>query len=130
MSSDTTHYNVYRVLSSQTHGPDHEGLALVPAQMPEQNAGRFYHVIGSVSMGMDYQKRGRFDFSREESYKTKSFLFTIKKESLQDWEQICESKPAPHDPRVLTERNSNPPPPNCASWVDDVIKDAKALAIT
>jgi hypothetical protein len=129
MSSETTHYNVYRIIASQSHGPDHVGLALVPAQMPDQNAGRFYHVIGNVGMGMEYQKRGRFDFSREPTYKSKFYLFKIKRESLQDWERICKGTQAPFDPRVLTERNIVPPPPDCASWVDEVTQEAMALAV-
>jgi hypothetical protein len=129
MSLEATHYNVYRIVSSQSHGPDHVGLALVPAQMPNQDGGRFYHVIGNVGMGMEYQKCGRFDFSREPTYKSKSYLFKIKKESLQDWERICEGKPAPFDPRVLTERNIIPPPPDCASWVNEVAREAMALAV-
>jgi hypothetical protein len=129
MASETTHYNVYRIVSSQSHGPDHVGLALVPAQMPDQGGGRSYHVIGNVGMGMEYQKRGRFDFSREPTYKSKSYLFTIKKESLQDWERICDGQPAPFDPRVLTERNIDPPPPDCVSWVNDITQEAIALAV-
>ncbi|KAL4961131.1 uncharacterized protein BDV14DRAFT_204128 [Aspergillus stella-maris] len=43
MSSETTTYNVYLALFSQEKAPDHEAIALVPAQNKNQGAGRFYH---------------------------------------------------------------------------------------
>ncbi|EKV17380.1 hypothetical protein PDIG_15040 [Penicillium digitatum PHI26] len=33
MATDTTAYNVYRVYFKQSDKPDHQGIALVPAQI-------------------------------------------------------------------------------------------------
>ncbi|RMZ71477.1 hypothetical protein GMOD_00006594 [Pyrenophora seminiperda CCB06] len=51
---DTKTYNVYIVTFKNRQGPDHEGIALVPAQLEKQDAGRYYHVKGNVGMGMTY----------------------------------------------------------------------------
>jgi hypothetical protein len=47
-------YNVYIVYFSQPLGPAHQAIALVPAHLKAQTAGRFYHVKGNVGLGMDY----------------------------------------------------------------------------
>lgn len=43
-------------VQGQSRGPDHEGIALVPAQNQDQTAGRFYHVKGDLGMGMTYER--------------------------------------------------------------------------
>jgi hypothetical protein len=130
MSTETTTYNVYRVSFSQARGPNHEGIALVPAQNPDQGAGRFYHVTGDVGMGMSYEKRPGYRFSASRSYKGAVLQFQLSKANLERFEALAANHPPPHDPRTLTESSPNPPARNCSNWVDDVLADTKAtLAI-
>lgn len=71
----TTTYNVYRVYFSQTTGPDHVAIALVPEQFEDQGRGRFYHVKGSVGMGIDYDARPAYNFAVSKSYDRKEYIF-------------------------------------------------------
>nr|POE61856.1 hypothetical protein CFP56_73160 [Quercus suber] len=128
MVAGTTHYNVYRVQFLQRQGPNHEGLALVPAHLDYQEAGRFYHVWGDVGMGMDYQLRPSYNFGRSSTYQGVQYLFKISLASLSSWEEICSSTPAPHDSRVLMETSPDPPAPDCTSWVEEVVRKAASLA--
>ncbi|CAG8948366.1 unnamed protein product [Penicillium salamii] len=125
MATDTTTYNVYRVYFKQSDKPDHQGIALVPAQMVDQGRGRFYHVTGDLGLGMDYDPRPGYNFQGTNSYKGSAFQFQMPKAKLSDFEGIAAEQKVPHDPRVLTEKNPSPPPRNCADWVDDVLKEAK-----
>lgn len=126
MSTETTIYNVYRVSFAQSRGPDHEGIALVPAQNANQKAGRFYHVAGDVGMGMTYEKRPAYQFGASKSYKNSTLQFQVPKAKLDQFEEIAAANPPPHDPRTLTERQPNPPARNCSDWVDDVLADLRA----
>lgn len=128
MSVETITYNVYRVVFSQRRGPDHEGIALVPAQNENQGAGRFYHVTGDVGVGMDYESRPAYRFSASKSYKSSTLQFQLPKTQLARFEEILQEHPPPYDPRVLTEANPDPPARNCSNWVDDVLAEAKILA--
>ncbi|BDD63616.1 hypothetical protein MPDQ_004266 [Monascus purpureus] len=125
MSTDTTIYNVYRVRFEQARGPDHEGIALVPAQSPNQKAGRFYHVKGDVGMGMIYERRPGYRFGESRSYKDSALQFQIPKAKLDRFEDIAAKHPPPHDPRTLTEARPDPPARNCSNWVDDVLAEVK-----
>lgn len=126
MSTETTTYNVYRVYFSQARGPDHEGIALVPAQNSDQGAGRFYHVMGDVGTGMTYEKRPGYRFSGSKSYKSSALQFQLPKTQLDRFESIAAKHPPPHDPRTLTEANPNPPARNCSDWVADVLAESKS----
>ncbi|KAI3054862.1 hypothetical protein CBS147353_11398 [Aspergillus niger] len=128
MTSETTIYNVYRVVFSQSRGPDHEGIALVPAQNANQGAGRFYHVKGDVGVGMDYDMRPGYRFGESKSYKSSTLQFQLPKTQLAHFEEITQKCPPPYDPRVLTESSPDPPVRNCSNWVDDVLTEAKTLA--
>ncbi|OJD15261.1 hypothetical protein AJ78_04483 [Emergomyces pasteurianus Ep9510] len=125
MSTETITYNVYRVSFSQARGPDHEGIALVPAQNSDQGAGRFYHVKGDVGMGMTYEKLPGYRFSASKSYKNSILQFQLPKTQLDRFESIAQKHPPPHDPRTLTEANPNPPVRNCSNWVHDVLAEAR-----
>ncbi|ELR06486.1 hypothetical protein VC83_06147 [Pseudogymnoascus destructans] len=124
-SGPTVHYNVYIIYFNQATGPSHEGIALVPSQFPNQTAGRFYHVKGTVGMGMDYECRPGYNFGASRSYQKSSYQFQIPKSRLADFERIAQSRPPPHDPRALTERNPNPPVRDCAEWVVEVLNETK-----
>ncbi|KAL1867220.1 hypothetical protein Plec18167_008761 [Paecilomyces lecythidis] len=125
MSVETTTYNVYRVLFTQQGSPDHEGIALVPAQNSDQLAGRFYHVKGTVGLGMTYERKPGHRFGAVDGYKDSTFLYQISKSKLDRFEEIAAKHPPPYDPRVLTEREPHPPARNCADWVDDVLDQVK-----
>ncbi|KAJ9295274.1 hypothetical protein DTO271G3_6097 [Paecilomyces variotii] len=125
MSLETTTYNVYRVRFTQQGNPDHEGIALVPAQNSDQLAGRFYHVKGTVGMGMAYERKPGYRFGAIDGYKDSTFQFQLPKLMLHRFEEIAAKHPPPYDPRVLTERKPDPPARNCANWVDDVLDEAK-----
>ena len=128
MPTETTIYNVYRVVFEQKRGPDHEAIALVPAQNDDQGAGRFYHVIGDVGMGMDYDPRPAYRFTASKSYKGSTLQFQLPKVQLARFEELAAKHPPPHDPRVLLEANPNPPARNCSNWIDDVLAEARKLA--
>lgn len=125
MTTEMTTYNVYRVYFKQLNRPDHQGIALVPTEVENQGRGRFYHVIGDLGLGMDYNRRLDYDFVGTKSYKSSEVQFQISKEKLSEFEEIAAKQEVPHDPRVLMENNPSPPPRNCGNWVDDVLKEAK-----
>lgn len=125
MATETTTYNVYRVYFRQSDKPDHQGIALVPAQNEDQGRGRFYHVTGDLGLGMDYDPRPGYNFRGTKSYKSSAMQFQISKGKLPAFEAIAAKQKVPHDPRVLTDKNPSPPPRNCSDWVDDVLKEAK-----
>lgn len=125
MTTETTAYNVYRVYFKQLNRPDHQGIALVPAEMEPQESGRFYHVTGDLGLGMDYDRRLKYNFRATRTYKSSELQFQITKEKLAEFEEIAAKQEVPHDPRVLMENNPSPPPRNCGNWVDDVLKEAK-----
>ena len=54
-------------------------IALVPAQLPNQAAGRFYHVQGIVGMGMDYECRPGYQLTPADP--TRSQLISSKCQS-------------------------------------------------
>ena len=127
MSAETISYNVYRVRFTQSgSNPDHEGIALVPAQLSDQGAGRFYHVKGDVGLGMSYECRKGYRFSASRSYKGSELQFQIAKSDLGRFEAIAENTTAPHDPRVLTERDPDPPAKDCSTWVEELLGAARA----
>lgn len=125
MAAETTTYNVYRVYFKQNDNPDHQGIALVPAQNADQGRGRFYHVTGDLGLGMEYDPRPGYNFRGTKRYKTSSLQFQLPKEKLSEFEDIAAQIKVPHDPRVLTEKNPSPPPRNCSDWVDDVLKETR-----
>jgi hypothetical protein len=129
MSTETTTYNVYRVLFTQRGGPDHVGIALVPAQNEDQDPRRFYNVIGTVGLGMDYDPKPGYRFSADDSYKSPTFQFQLPKTRLAEFEQIARAAEVLYDPRVLTEAKPDPPARNCAAWVDDVLAQARNCLI-
>lgn len=91
MSSETTTtHNVYRVTFSQHSSPDHEAIALVPAQNANQGAGRFYHVKGAVRLGMDYEVIKAHRFAEVEGFKGAVLRFQIRREDLGRFEEITE----------------------------------------
>ncbi|OBT54194.1 hypothetical protein VE04_06510 [Pseudogymnoascus sp. 24MN13] len=114
-------YNVYRIYITQGTGPLHQGIALVPAQLPSQTAGRFYHVTGTVGLGMDYQCRPAEKFGLNPAFKSAVLMFQMPKSLLAEFEAIVSSVPPPHDPRVLTERNPEPPARDCGARVTEVL---------
>jgi hypothetical protein len=117
----TVLYNVYRIYITQGIGPLHQGIALVPAQLQSQTAGRFYHVTGTVGLGMDYQCRPAEKFGLNPAFKSAVLIFQMPKSLLGEFEAIASSVPPPHDPRVLTERNPEPPARDCGAWVTEVL---------
>ncbi|KAL3420400.1 hypothetical protein PVAG01_08899 [Phlyctema vagabunda] len=125
--SPTTTYNVYRVFREQKKGPDHEAIALVPAQNERQTAGRFYHVTGSVGMGMDYEVKPGYFFGGTRSYKGSTLIFQMPSALLADFERIARARPPPHDPRALMEAHPDPPVRNCSHWVEEVLSDTRAF---
>ncbi|KFY37054.1 hypothetical protein V495_07416 [Pseudogymnoascus sp. VKM F-4514 (FW-929)] len=108
-------YNVYRIYITQGTGPLHQGIALVPAQLPSQTAGRFYHLTGTIGLGMDYQCRPAEKFGINPAFESAVWLFQMPKSLLADFEAIASSVPPPHDPRVLMERNPDPPARDCVN---------------
>ena len=89
-------------------------IALVPAQLPNQAAGRFYHVQGIVGMGMDYECRPGYQFDASRSYEKSTYQFQMPESYLANFEHIAKNTPPPYDPRALTERDPNPPIRDCA----------------
>ncbi|KAF2468144.1 uncharacterized protein BDR25DRAFT_58050 [Lindgomyces ingoldianus] len=124
----TTTYNVYKVYFSQASGPSHVGIALVPAQLIDQGRGRFYHVKGNVGMGMDYESRPAYNFARSKSYEKSECVCQLPKSNLEKFEEIAASQPPPHDERVFFEKNPDPPAPDCATWVDEVMAQVQQLS--
>ncbi|KAL4789135.1 hypothetical protein BDV19DRAFT_383352 [Aspergillus venezuelensis] len=110
MSSETTTYNVYLVTTKT------------------QGIGRFYHVIGSVGMGMDYDSRPSYRFRATRTFKSSVLQFQMPKAQLARFEEFASALPPPHDPRLLTESNPDPPAPDCTTWISDVLAEAKRLA--
>ncbi|KAK6526507.1 hypothetical protein TWF694_005090 [Orbilia ellipsospora] len=123
-------YNVYRVSITQLDGagPDHVAITLVPTEIDAQDRGRWYHVTGNAGMGMEYECRPGFNFGADKAYKGKEFHFSFPKSKLAAFEEISRSVPPPHDTRVLMVTNTNaldPPAPDCATWVKEVLDIAK-----
>lgn len=127
MSAGTTTYNVYRVSFSQSSGTDHEAIALVPAENKDQGAGRFYHVTGSVGLGMNYDPKPAHRFNTIKEYKGSTLLFQLPRALLARFEEIARKCPPPHDPRALTESKPDPPVRDCSDWVDEVLHGVRAL---
>lgn len=127
MSAGTTTYNVYRVFFSQSLGTDHEAIALVPQENKDQGAGRFYHVTGTVGLGMDYDSKPAHRFDKIPEYKGAAFLFRLPRAQLARFEEIARNCPPPHDPRALTEVKPDPPVRDCSSWIDEILAAARKL---
>ncbi|KFY01418.1 hypothetical protein O988_02754 [Pseudogymnoascus sp. VKM F-3808] len=123
----TIQYNVYRIYITQGTGPLHQGIALVPAQLPSKTAGRFYHVTGTIGLGMDYQCRPAEKFGISPAFESAVWLFQMPKSLLADFEAIASSVPPPHDPRALMERNPDPPARDCGAWITEVLDETRAL---
>ncbi|KAF2433943.1 hypothetical protein EJ08DRAFT_582665, partial [Tothia fuscella] len=115
------------VYFTQPRGPPHEAIALVPAQLTDQDGGRFYHVKGAVSMGMEYECRPGYKFGLSKSYKDKVYQFQLPKSYVPNFEQIASTRPPPYDPRALTESVPGPPVRDCATWVAEVLEEIRAL---
>lgn len=122
---ETTIYNVYRVYFTQAARPDHQGIALVPAQNACQTAGRFYHVKGVVGLGMDYERQPGCRFGDRDDFKEARFQFKIARDMLGRFEEVAGGVEPPFDPRALTESSPDPPVRDCSSWVDDVLTEVR-----
>lgn len=122
---ETTIYNVYRVYFTQAAGPDHQGIALVPAQNACQTAGRFYHVKGVVGLGMDYERQPGCRFGDRDDFKEARFQFQIARDMLGRFEEVADGVELPFDPRALTESSPDPPVRDCSSWVDEVLTEVR-----
>lgn len=127
MSAGTTIYNVYRIFFSQTSGIYHEAITLVPEENKDQGAGRFYHVTGTVGLGMDYESKPAYRFDKIPEYKDAAFLFRLPRAQLARFEDIARNCPPPHDQRALTEVKPDPPVRNCSNWIDEVLAAARNL---
>ncbi|KFY21719.1 hypothetical protein V491_02942 [Pseudogymnoascus sp. VKM F-3775] len=126
-SGQTVLYNVYHIYITQGASPLHQGIALVPAQLHRQTAGRFYHVTGTVGLGMDYQCRPAEKFGLNPAFESAVLISQMPKSLLEGFEVIASSVPPPHDPRVLMERNPEPPARDCGTWVTEVLDKTRML---
>lgn len=54
-------------------------------------------------------------------------MFQMPKSLLAEFEAIASSVPPPHDPRVLLERNPEPPARDCGTWVREVLDGTRTL---
>lgn len=61
------------------------------------------------------------------AHKASTLQFKLARSQLVRFEDVA-NKHLPHDPRVLTEANPDPPARNCSNWIDDVSAEAKTLA--
>lgn len=123
----TVLYNVYHIYITQGIGLLHQGIALVPAQLHSQTAGRFYHVTGTIGLGMDYQCRPAEKFGLNPAFKSAVLMSQMPKLLLAEFEAIASSVPPPHDSRVLLERSPEPPARDCGTWVMEVLDGMMAL---
>ena len=130
MPSNTSTYNVYQVSFSQTSNIDHIAIALAPAQLADQGAGRFYDVTGTAILGMTYWKRPAFRFGSDVSFKEAVLRFQMPKAHLAEFEAIAARHPPPHDVRALFALDLDPPARNFEDWVNDVLIEARALRLT
>jgi hypothetical protein len=128
-STETEWYNVYIVYFSQPRGASHEGIVLVPSTLEGQSGGRFYHVQGTVGMGMDYDCRPKYDFGRSRTFKSKAYQFQLAKSYLPNFEHIASTRPPPYDPRALTESQPDPPVRDCADWVAEVLQEVRSTGL-
>lgn len=124
---ETTIYNVYRVYFHQTSGPDHEGIALVPAQNACQTAGRFYHVKGLVGMGMDYERQPGCRFGDRDDFKEAVYQFQIPRGFLGRLEEVAGGVGPPFDSRALMGGRPDAPVRDCSSWVEEVLQELRGL---
>ncbi|KAF8852012.1 hypothetical protein BDZ45DRAFT_765138, partial [Acephala macrosclerotiorum] len=101
-----------------------------PRSIRGPRKGRFYHVKGAVSMGMDYETRPRYDFGKLRTYSSKEYVFQLPAEKLQSFEATSSAQKPPHDERVMMTSNPaslNPPALDRTTWVDEVLTKAKNL---
>jgi hypothetical protein len=78
-------------------------------------------------MGMDYECRPSYNFGRSRTFQNKVYQFQLPKSYLPEFEHIASTRPAPYDPRALTEREPDPPVRDCAAWVAEVLEEVRAM---
>jgi hypothetical protein len=120
-------YNVYRVYFKQPSGRSHEGIALVPSELPNQGVGRFYHVKGLVCRGMEYEVRGSYEFGVSHSFQKSIYQFQMPVSYLPAFERVASSRPPPHDPLGVNGKILHPPRRDCAAWVTEVFDELREL---
>lgn len=76
---------------------------------------------------MDYQCRPVEKFGLNPAFESAVLMFQIPKSLLEEFEAIASSVPPPHDPRVLMEKNPEPPVRDCGTWVTEVLDKIKTL---
>jgi len=81
-------------------------------------------------MGMNYEARPGYNFSKSKSFDSEEYVVQLPAEKLQRFEAISSAQTPWYDVRVLTTRDVaslDPPAPDCTVWVDEVLAAAEKL---
>ncbi|OBT74295.1 hypothetical protein VF21_07380 [Pseudogymnoascus sp. 05NY08] len=76
---------------------------------------------------MEYQCRPAEKFGLNPAFKSAVLMFQMPKSVLEEFDAIASSVAPPHDPRVLMERNPEPPARDCGAWVTEVLDRVETL---
>ncbi|GLA48275.1 hypothetical protein AnigIFM63604_003420 [Aspergillus niger] len=120
----------YEVFTAEYLGqPNHVAIYIEtePNADEKKRAGKLFHVVGSILMGMNFEKRSSKDPQLSTTYvpHTKKKIGTIAKGDLEKFETECCNAVAPPGSQVtLRGKPKDPSKPlyRCNHWLDDVTK--------
>jgi hypothetical protein len=75
---------------------------------------------------MDYEARPAYNFAGDKAFDRQEYVFQLPNSQLSEFESVASATAPPHDVRVLMEGREglDPPAPDCATWVDEVLEMA------
>jgi hypothetical protein len=126
-------YNVFTVeFLGQPNKPNHVAIYVETKHKSydHEGAGIKYHVVGTILLGMNYERQISEDYMLSPEYVAGAdrHIGHIEATDIPLLERICESIPPPAAQVALNGRRLDPSKPlrRCGEWVQEVV--AKALA--
>lgn len=126
-------YNVFTVeFLGQPNKPSHVAIYVEtkPKSADHESAGIKYHVVGTILLGMNYERQISENYTLSPEYVDGAdvLIGRIHETDIPLLERICESIPPPAAQVALNGRCLDPSKPlrRCGEWVQEVV--AKALA--
>lgn len=125
-------YKVYTVEFLNLIGRGNH-IAIFIETTPSSNVGQLHHVLGTILMGMKYERLTSYDIAKSASFIEGSnvLIGDLQQTDLERFEAICEATPPPGVQMTKNGNRIDPSAPlrRCGEWVKELLDDAKAQGV-
>ena len=129
-------YNVFRVeFLGQPNKSNHVAIHVEtrPKSNDHEGAGIKYHVVGTILLGMKYERQATENYVLSPEYiaGAERLIGRVNEVDMPLLEQICESIPPPGAQVSLNGRRLDPSKPlrRCGEWIQEVLAEALAHGV-